>query len=155
MNKINEGEKAPSFEGKDQNGKTIKLEGFKGKKVVLYFYPKDDTPGCTAEACNLRDNYKSLMDKGIQIIGVSADTEAKHQKFIEKYSLPFPLIADTEKEVIEAFGVWGEKKFMGKVYDGIHRVTYVIDEEGIVIKRFDKVKTKEHTKQILEALNLN
>ncbi|HAQ70406.1 thioredoxin-dependent thiol peroxidase [Salibacteraceae bacterium] len=155
MNKINEGEKAPSFEGKDQNGKTIKLEGFKGKKVVLYFYPKDDTPGCTAEACNLRDNYKSLMDKGIQIIGVSADTEAKHQKFIEKYSLPFPLIADTEKEVIEAFGVWGEKKFMGKVYDGIHRVTYVIDEEGIVIKRFDKVKTKEHTEQILEALNLN
>ena len=155
MNKINEGEKAPSFEGKDQNGKTIKLEGFKGKKVVLYFYPKDDTPGCTAEACNLRDNYKSLMDKGIQIIGVSADTEAKHQKFIEKYSLPFPLIADSEKEVIEAFGVWGEKKFMGKVYDGIHRVTYVIDEEGIVIKRFDKVKTKEHTEQILEALNLN
>ena len=155
MNKINEGEKAPSFEGKDQNGKTIKLEGFKGKKVVLYFYPKDDTPGCTAEACNLRDNYKSLMDKGIQIIGVSADTEAKHQKFIEKYSLPFPLIADTEKEVIEAFGVWGEKKFMGKVYDGIHRVTYVIDEEGIVIKRFDKVNTKEHTEQILEALNLN
>ena len=155
MNKINEGEKAPSFEGKDQNGKTIKLEGFKGKKVVLYFYPKDDTPGCTPEACNLRDNYKSLMDKGIQIIGVSADTEAKHQKFIEKYSLPFPLIADTEKEVIEAFGVWGEKKFMGKVYDGIHRVTYVIDEEGIVIKRFDKVKTKEHTEQILEALNLN
>jgi thioredoxin-dependent peroxiredoxin len=155
MNKINEGEKAPSFEGKDQNGKTIKLEGFKGKKVVLYFYPKDDTPGCTAEACNLRDNYKSLMDKGIQIIGVSADTEAKHQKFIEKYSLPFPLIADTEKEVIEAFGVWGEKKFMGKVYNGIHRVTYVIDEEGIVIKRFDKVKTKEHTEQILEALNLN
>ena len=155
MNKINEGEKAPSFEGKDQNGKTIKLEGFKGKKVVLYFYPKDDTPGCTAEACNLRDNYKSLMNKGIQIIGVSADTEAKHQKFIEKYSLPFPLIADTEKEVIEAFGVWGEKKFMGKVYDGIHRVTYVIDEEGIVIKRFDKVKTKEHTEQILEALNLN
>jgi len=155
MNKINEGEKAPSFEGKDQNGKTIKLEGFKGKKVVLYFYPKDDTPGCTAEACNLRDNYKSLMDKGIQIIGVSADTEAKHQKFIEKYSLPFPLIADSEKEVIEAFGVWGEKKFMGKVYDGIHRVTYVIDEEGIVIKRFDKVNTKEHTEQILEALNLN
>ena len=155
MNKINEGEKAPSFEGKDQNGNIIKLEGFKGKKIVLYFYPKDDTPGCTAEACNLRDNYKSLMDKGIQIIGVSADTEAKHQKFIEKYSLPFPLIADTEKEVIGAFGVWGEKKFMGKVYDGIHRVTYVIDEEGIVIKRFDKVKTKEHTEQILEALNLN
>ena len=115
MNKINEGEKAPCFEGKDQNGKTIKLDGFKGKKVILYFYPKDDTPGCTAEACNLRDNYKSLLDKGIQIIGVSADTEAKHQKFIEKYSLPFPLIADTEKEVIEAFGVWGEKKFMGKV----------------------------------------
>ena len=155
MNKINEGEQAPNFSGKDQNGKTIKLEDYAGKKVVIYFYPKDDTPGCTAEACSLRDNYKSLTDQGIEIIGVSADTEAKHQKFIEKYDLPFPLIADTEKEVIEAFGVWGEKKFMGKVYDGIHRVTYVIDEKGVVIKRFDKVKTKEHAEQILEALNLN
>lgn len=155
MNKINEGDKAPAFQGKDQNGNTIKLADFSGKKVVLYFYPKDDTPGCTAEACNLRDNYQLLQDKGFEIIGVSADTEAKHQKFIAKYDLPFPLIADTDKAVINAFGVWGEKKFMGKVYDGIHRVTYVIGEDGTVLKRFDKVKTKAHTEQILEALDIN
>jgi len=155
MNKINEGEKAPNFSAKDQNGETITLDQFKGKKLVLYFYPKDDTPGCTAEACNLRDNYDALLEKGIQVVGVSADSESKHQKFIDKYSLPFPLIADTEKEVINAFGVWGEKKFMGKVYDGIHRITYVIDEDGTVIKRFDKVRTKEHTEEILEALNMN
>lgn len=155
MNKINEGEKAPNFSAKDQNGETITLDQFKGKKLVLYFYPKDDTPGCTAEVCNLRDNYDALLEKGIQVVGVSADSESKHQKFIDKYSLPFPLIADTEKEVINAFGVWGEKKFMGKVYDGIHRITYVIDEDGTVIKRFDKVRTKEHTEEILEALNMN
>ncbi len=155
MNKINEGDKAPAFQGKDQNGNTIKLADFSGKKVVLYFYPKDDTPGCTTEACNLRDNYQLLQDKGFEIIGVSADTEAKHQKFIAKYDLPFPLIADTDKAVINAFGVWGEKKFMGKVYDGIHRVTYVIGEDGTVLKRFDKVKTKAHTEQILEALDIN
>lgn len=155
MNKINEGDKAPAFEGKDQNGNTIKLADYSGKKVVLYFYPKDDTPGCTAEACNLRDNHSMLREQGIEIIGVSADTEAKHQKFIAKYDLPFPLIADTEKEVINAFGVWGEKKFMGRVYDGIHRVTYVIGEDGSVLKRFDKVQTKAHAEQILEALNNN
>jgi peroxiredoxin Q/BCP len=155
MNKINEGEKAPNFSAKDQNGETITLDQFKGTKLVLYFYPNDDTPGCTAEACNLRDNYDALLEKGIQVVGVSADSESKHQKFIDKYSLPFPLIADTEKEVINAFGVWGEKKFMGKVYDGIHRITYVIDEDGTVIKRFDKVRTKEHTEEILEALNMN
>lgn len=155
MKKINEGDKAPEFKGKDQSGNDIQLSDFKGKKVVLYFYPKDDTPGCTAEACNLRDNYALLKSKGIEIIGVSADTQAKHQKFIDKHELPFPLIADTEKEVIEAYGVWGEKKFMGRVYDGIHRVTYVIDESGTVVKRFDKVKTKEHAEQILESLDLN
>lgn len=153
MNTINEGEKAPQFEGKDQNGNTIRLSDFKGKKLVLYFYPKDDTPGCTKEACNLRDNYQALKDQGIEIIGVSADTESKHQKFIDKYDLPFPLIADTEKEIIQAFGVWGEKKFMGKTYDGIHRITFVIDENGNVIKRFDKVKTADHAAQILEAIN--
>jgi peroxiredoxin Q/BCP len=153
MNKINEGEKAPQFEGKDQDGNMIKLSDYSGKKVILYFYPKDDTPGCTKEACNLRDNYQELKDQGFEIIGVSADTEAKHKKFIDKYELPFPLIADTDKEVIEAFGVWGEKKFMGKTYDGIHRITFVIDENGNVLKRFDKVKTKDHTAQILEALN--
>ncbi|MDP4663493.1 MAG: thioredoxin-dependent thiol peroxidase [Salibacteraceae bacterium] len=153
MNTINEGEKAPQFEGKDQNGNTIRLSDFIGKKLVLYFYPKDDTPGCTKEACNLRDNYQALKDQGIEIIGVSADTESKHQKFIEKYDLPFPLIADTEKEIIQAFGVWGEKKFLGKTYDGIHRITFVMDEKGNVLKRFDKVKTADHAAQILEAIN--
>lgn len=153
MNTINEGEKAPQFEGKDQNGNTIRLSDFTGKKLVLYFYPKDDTPGCTKEACNLRDNYQALKDQGIEIIGVSADTESKHQKFIEKYDLPFPLIADTEKEIIQAFGVWGEKKFMGKTYDGIHRITFVMDENGNVLKRFDKVKTADHAAQILEGIN--
>ncbi len=153
MNTINEGEKAPQFEGKDQNGNTIRLSDFTGKKLVLYFYPKDDTPGCTKEACNLRDNYQALKDQGIEIIGVSADTESKHQKFIEKYDLPFPLIADTEKEIIQAFGVWGEKKFLGKTYDGIHRITFVMDENGNVLKRFDKVKTADHAAQILEAIN--
>ncbi len=153
MNTINEGEKAPQFEGKDQNGNTIRLSDFTGKKLVLYFYPKDDTPGCTKEACNLRDNYQALKDQGIEIIGVSADTESKHQKFIEKYDLPFPLITDTEKEIIQAFGVWGEKKFLGKTYDGIHRITFVMDENGNVLKRFDKVKTADHAAQILEAIN--
>jgi thioredoxin-dependent peroxiredoxin len=153
MNTINEGEKAPQFEGKDQNGNTIRISDFTGKKLVLYFYPKDDTPGCTKEACNLRDNYQALKDQGIEIIGVSADTESKHQKFIEKYDLPFPLIADTEKEIIQAFGVWGEKKFLGKTYDGIHRITFVMDENGNVLKRFDKVKTADHAAQILEAIN--
>jgi peroxiredoxin Q/BCP len=155
MNMIEEGNSAPDFSGIDQDGKSISLADFKGQKVVLYFYPKDDTPGCTAQACNLRDNHSELLSKGINIIGVSADTSAKHQKFITKYDLPFPLIADTEKSLIQAFGVWGEKKFMGKVYDGIHRTSFVINEEGIVIKRINKVKTKDHTNQILEALSLN
>lgn len=153
MNKINEGEKAPQFEGKDQDGNMIKLSDYSGKKVILYFYPKDDTPGCTKEACNLRDNYQALKDQGFEIIGVSADTESKHKKFIDKYELPFPLIADTEKEIIQAFGAWGEKKFMGKTYDGIHRITFVIDENSNVLKRFDKVKTADHTAQILEAIS--
>ncbi|MEQ9187260.1 MAG: thioredoxin-dependent thiol peroxidase [Cryomorphaceae bacterium] len=155
MNKINEGEIAPDFSGKDQNGNTVSLDQFRGRKLVLFFYPKDDTPGCTAEACNLRDNYDVLLNKGIHVVGVSADSETKHQKFVNKYDLPFPLIADTEKAVINAFGVWGEKKFMGRVYDGIHRVTYVINEQGEVIKRFDKVKTKAHSEEILEALQMN
>lgn len=155
MKKIEEGQKAPEVAGKDQNGQDIALSNYRGKKVILYFYPKDDTPGCTAQACNLRDHHDELLAKGLTVIGVSADTEKKHQKFIEKYELPFPLIADTDKEIINAFGVWGEKKFMGRVYDGIHRVTYIIDEEGTVIKRFDKVKTKAHVEEILEALNMN
>ncbi len=149
MNTLKEGDKAPLFEGIDQNGEAIKLADYKGKKVVLYFYPKDDTPGCTAQACNLRDNDKWLKEAGYEVIGVSADTSAKHTKFINKYELPFPLVADTEKEIIQAFGVWGPKKFMGKVYDGIHRTTFVINEEGVIDKVIAKVKTKDHTAQIL------
>lgn len=155
MNKIEEGQAAPNFTGKDQNGSAISLQDFKGDNVVIYFYPKDDTPGCTAQACNLRDNHGELLNKGIKVVGVSADSEEKHQKFIKKYDLPFPLIADTDKSIIQSFGVWGEKKFMGKVYDGIHRTTFILDKDGTVMKRIDKVKTKDHTNQILEALNLN
>jgi len=148
---LEEGQKAPAFEGVDQDGNTIKLSDYAGKKVVLYFYPKDDTPGCTAQACNLRDNDDALKAAGYQVIGVSADTVAKHHKFITKYDLTFPLIADTEKEIIQAFGVWGPKKFMGKEYDGIHRTTFVINEEGVIEKVIKKVKTKDHTAQILES----
>jgi peroxiredoxin Q/BCP len=148
---LNEGDKAPNFEGLDQNGATIKLSDYKGKKVVLYFYPKDNTPTCTVESCNLRDNETLLKSKGFEIIGVSPDTQKKHQNFIAKYSLPFPLIADTDLEVIKAYGVWGHKKFMGKEYDGLHRTTFVIGETGIIEKIFKKVKSKEHTKQILES----
>ena len=149
MNTLKEGDKAPMFEGIDQNGNSIKLADYAGKKVVLYFYPKDDTPGCTAQACNLRDNDRELKEAGYEVIGVSADTPEKHTKFITKYELPFPLVADTEKEIIQAFGVWGPKKFMGKVYDGIHRTTFVINEEGVIDKVIAKVKTKDHTAQIL------
>lgn len=152
MSEIKEGVKAPSFSGVDQNGKSVKLSDFAGKTLIVYFYPKDNTPGCTMQACNLRDNYKLLLDKGFAIVGVSADTEKKHQNFIEKYDLPFPLIADTEKVMIKQFGCWGLKKFMGREYDGIFRKTFIINEEGTIIKIFEKVKTKHHTQQILEEL---
>ena len=151
MTHLKEGDKAPEIKAKDQNGEDITLAQFKGKKVVLYFYPKDMTPGCTTESCNLRDNYAALQKKGFEIIGVSADDEKRHQKFIEKYDLPFPLIADVDKKVIEDYGVWGEKKFMGKTYDGIHRTTFVIDENQKIERVFDKVKTKAHAEQILES----
>lgn len=150
---LQKGDKAPGFTAKDQNGNEISLENFLGKKVILYFYPKDLTPGCTAESCDFRDNYASLTAKGFEVIGVSADSEKSHQKFIEKHELPFTLIADTEKEVIKAFGAWGEKKFMGKTYDGILRSTFVIDEEGVIEAAIDKVKTKAPTQQVLEILN--
>lgn len=149
MTHLKEGDKAPDINAEDQNGNPIKLSHFQGKKVVLYFYPKDDTPGCTAEACNFRDNYQDLKDKGFELIGVSADTAQKHQKFATKYDLPFALIPDTEKKVIQAYGVWGLKKFMGREYDGIHRETFVIDEKGKIAKIYLKVKTKEATEQIL------
>jgi peroxiredoxin Q/BCP len=154
MTHLKEGDPAPAFEGIDQNGQTIKLSDHAGKKVVLYFYPKDNTPGCTAEACDFRDRCKELAGHGIQVIGVSADSEKSHKKFVDKFDLPFPLIADTEHEVIKAYGVWGKKKFMGREYDGIHRETFIIDEKGMIEKIFTKVKTKEPTAQVLEALGL-
>ena len=150
MNKIEEGQAAPNFTGKDQNGSAISLQDFKGDNVVIYFYPKDDTPGCTAQACNLRDNHSELLNKGIKVVGVSADSEEKHQKFIKKYDLPFPLIADTDKSIIKSFGVWGEKKFMGKVYDGIHRTTFIMNEQNEIIGIIEKPKTKAHVEEILE-----
>lgn len=143
------GDKAPDFTVKDQHGNNVKLSDFRGKKVVLYFYPKDNTPGCTAEACNLRDNYEDLKSQGYKILGVSTDSEDSHQKFIEKYDLPFTLLADTEKDIHEKYGTWVEKNMYGRKYMGTDRVTYIIDEEGKIENIIKKVKTKEHTKQIL------
>jgi len=149
MTTLKIGDKAPDFEALDNNGHTVKLDDFKGKKLVVFFYPKASTPGCTVEACNLRDNYKRFQSLGYEILGVSADTERRQQNFINKYDLPFRLLADVEKEVIEAFGVWGPKKFMGREFDGIHRTTFVIDENGIIEEIIRKVKTKDHSEQIL------
>ena len=143
------GQTAPDFEAKDQNGKIITLSQYKGKKVVLYFYPRDNTPGCTAQACDLRDNIEQLADNGYQVIGVSTDSEAKHRNFIEKYELPFPLIADTDNAVHERYGTWQLKKNYGKEYMGTVRTTFIIDEQGKVSEVIAKVKTKEHTAQIL------
>jgi len=150
---LEEGDPAPAIKGKDQDGNMISLTGYQGKKVILYFYPKDNTPGCTAEACNLRDNYDGLLEKGFAIIGVSADSARSHQNFRQKHGLPFPLLVDEDREVIKAYGAWGEKKMYGKTYKGILRITYLIDEEGRIEKVFPKVKTGDHTKQILDALN--
>ena len=150
MTQLNSGDIAPDFVSKDQHGNEVKLSDFIGKKVILYFYPKDLTPGCTVESCNFRDNYSLLKEKGFEVIGVSADDEKKHQRFIDKYDLPFILLADTEKKVISAYGVWGLKKFMGREYDGIHRESFVIDEKGKIEHVIKKVKTKLATEQILE-----
>jgi peroxiredoxin Q/BCP len=152
MSTLQEGSKAPAFTAKDQNGNTITLDQFKGKKVVLYFYPKDDTPGCTAEACDFRDNYQGLQAKGIEVLGVSVDDEKSHQKFINKHSLPFTLLADTDKQIVEAYGVWGEKNMYGKKYMGTNRATFVIDEEGNIAHIIKKVDTKNATAQVLELL---
>ena len=143
------GDKAPNVLGIDQNGVEVNLESYKGKKVVLYFYPKDNTPGCTDQACDLRDNIGAIKNAGYEIIGVSVDDEKSHRKFIEKFSLPFPLIADVDQKLVQAFGVWVEKSMYGKSYMGTARVTFVIDEDGTIINVIDKVKTKEHTAQIL------
>jgi len=144
------GDKAPRFEAKDQNGINVSSNTLEGKKWVIYFYPKDQTPGCIAQACNIRDNYSELVHQGIKIIGISADSEKSHLNFIEKQQIPFSLISDEEKEIIKAFGVWGEKKFMGKTYDGIHRTTFLINELGTIVAIIDKPKTTAHAEEILE-----
>jgi len=150
---LQKGDKAPDFTGNDQQGKVVSLDDFKGKKLVLYFYPKDDTPGCTKEACNLRDNYADLLDKGFALLGVSPDTEDSHQKFISKYELPFPLLSDPELKIIKAFGAWGEKNMYGRKYEGLLRTTFIINEEGIIEKVIKKVKTDDHANQILKLYN--
>ncbi|WP_339841125.1 thioredoxin-dependent thiol peroxidase [uncultured Maribacter sp.] len=150
MNTLKIGDKVPSFTAKDQDGTTISLEDYKGKKLIVFFYPKASTPGCTAEACNLRDNYKELQAEGYELLGVSADSETRQAKFKSKYEFPFPLLADEDHTVINAFGVWGPKKFMGREYDGIHRKTFVVDGDALVTKVIDKVKTKDHAAQLLE-----
>ena len=150
MSKLKIGDPAPAINSVDQNNEPITLEQFKGKKVVLYFYPKDMTPGCTVQSCNLRDNYKELLAKGYVVLGCSADSPARHVKFIEKYDLPFSLISDEEKKVVEDYGVWALKKFMGKEYMGINRTTFIIDEKGIIEDIIQKVNKKEHTSQIIK-----
>lgn len=155
MKHLKVGDQAPSFTAIDQNENEVKLDDFKGKRVVIYFYPRDNTPGCTAQACNIRDNYSEIQKEGIVILGVSADTARKHQNFINKFELPFPLLADVDKELLNLYGVWGEKKFMGNVYDGIHRTTFVMDEDHKIIGIIEKPKTKDHTREILEVYNEN
>jgi peroxiredoxin Q/BCP len=146
------GDPAPAFAANDQDGKLVKLSDFKGKKLILYFYPKDDTPTCTTQACNLRDNYKLLLKKGYKVLGVSVDDEKTHQKFIKKYKLPFPLLADTEHAMVDAYGVWGEKTTFGHTYMGIFRTTFVIDENGTIEEIIEKVESKKHSDQILGSI---
>ena len=150
---LKEGDKAPDFTVRDGEGKTVKLKDFRGKKVVLYFYPKDDTPGCTREACAFRDAFGKYKRRGIEVLGVSLDNEASHKKFAAKFDLPFRLLADTEKAISEAYGTYGEKKFMGRKYMGNHRMTFLIDEKGKIKKIFDKVKPDEHAEEVLEAFD--
>ena len=154
MTHLKVGDKAPDFEAKDNKGNTIKRSDYTGKKLVLFFYPKASTPGCTAEACDLRDNYTTFLAKGYDVLGASADSAKRQQNWIDKHELPFPLLADEDKVVINAFGVWGPKKFMGREYDGIHRTTFVIDENGVLEDVITKVKTKEHTAQILSLIHI-
>lgn len=149
MTGLKVGDRMPDFQGKDQNGKEISNRDFANKKLVIYFYPKDNTPACTNQACSLRDSYQALQQKGYTILGVSMDTEKMHTRFIEKFSLPFPLVADTERKMIDAFKVWGLKKFMGREYDGIHRTTFVINEKGIITHIIEKPKTKIHGEELL------
>lgn len=152
--KLQPGADAPDFTVNDQNGNPVSLSDYKGKKVALYFYPKDDTPGCTAQACNLRDNFSDIQKKGVVVLGVSTDSDKSHKKFEEKYKLPFTLLADTNKEIVEKYGVWGEKKFMGKTFLGTNRTTFLINESGTIDHIIEKVDTKNHTEQIIEAWGL-
>ena len=149
MTHLKAGDKAPKFSGVNENGEKVALKDFKGKKLILFFYPKDNTPTCTVEACNLRDNYSMLKKKGYALLGVSPDSQKKHQNFINKFDLPFPLLSDDNLETIKAFNVWGPKKFMGKEFDGLHRTTFVIDEKGKIEQVITKVKSKDHAAQIL------
>ena len=155
MTQLKEGVSAPVFRGKDQDEKWVGLEDFRGKKVILYFYPKDDTPGCTDEACNLRDNYEALLSRGFSILGVSPDNEKSHAKFKAKFELPFSLISDPETKILNTYGVWGEKSLFGQKYMGVLRTTFVIDEAGIIRKIISNVDTRDHTRQILEELKIN
>lgn len=150
MKTLEEGDKVPDFTTTDHNGNEVKLSDYEGKKLIVFFYPKASTPGCTAEACNLRDHYKELQGQGYHLLGVSADSEKRQNNFATKYDFPFPLLADEDKEVINAFGVWGPKKFMGKEYDGIHRMTFKVNENGVVSEVIKKVKTKDHAAQLLD-----
>lgn len=149
MTHLKPGDKAPVFTATDQDGKSVSLADFKGRKLVLFFYPKANTPGCTAEACSLRDHEQKLLAKGFAVIGVSADEPKKQKKFSIDHGLPFPLLADTEKNMVKSYGVWGPKKFMGRTFDGIHRTTFIISEDGTIEKVFTQVDTKNHGEQIL------
>ncbi len=153
LKKLNIGDNIPEFEVLDQDGKPFTNKDILGKKAIIFFYPKDMTPGCTAEACNLRDNYQELQKRGYEIYGVSPDSPQRHQKFIAKYDFPYTLLSDESKAMLKSFGVWGEKKFMGRTYDGVHRTTFIIDEKGTITGRIDKVKTKDHAAQLLEIID--
>jgi len=152
MSILKEGLAAPAFSAHDQDGKPVSLDEYRGRKVVLYFYPKDDTPGCTKEACAFRDNFPNFKTIGVDILGVSVDNETKHKKFAEKFNLPFRLVADPDKQIVEAYGVWGQKKFMGREYMGTSRVTYLINEQGVIEKVWPKVKPDEHAEELLKYL---
>jgi thioredoxin-dependent peroxiredoxin len=153
MANLKEGDQAPDFKAVDGEGKTVGLKDLRGKKVVLYFYPKDDTPGCTKEACSFRDSFAKFKKRGIEVLGVSLDSEAKHKKFAEKYDLPFRLLADSDRAISEGYGTYGEKKFMGRTYMGVHRMTFLIDEKGKIKKIFSKVKPEDHAEEVLAAFN--
>ncbi|VAW22622.1 Thiol peroxidase, Bcp-type [hydrothermal vent metagenome] len=154
MSELGKGGKAPFFKGVNQNNEIISLADFKGKRLILYFYPKDNTPGCTAESCNLNENYNMWLEKGYEVVGVSPDSVKSHRKFVDKFGLRFNLIADTEKEILQAYGAWGEKKMYGRAYMGVIRTTFVINEGGVIEEVFSKVNTKNHTQQIIETLNI-